>query len=297
MHVLHIVVSCILHGTIANEEAKSQNKIRLRGNRKTSSVAESLALRKKQGKDLCLYDTITGVWNCGGRSGLTESSLDSPKLIGVNPSNPFTSSSFDPKLDVTDIPTTNSITSASSLPSYIHSTNPSTSSTTRSSSLPSITHTYIPSTSPIATASSQPSNSPLANSSSAVPSSASLSSSPLERNNTILDKSSETCEYSSVDLSSCLSSLTPETPKRLKRLYLGDFMCSNNKEYQLGMTLDGYLAICQSGVRVYEQGPFSGENPYVLFQNGELYLKGTTCNMLPFSMLLSVLFTSVIYRW
>lgn len=48
-------------------------------------------------------------------------------------------------------------------------------------------------------------------------------------------------------------------------------MCSQNKQFQFGLTLDGYLTICQKGVRVYEQGPFSGENPYVQFQSGEFY--------------------------
>ena len=45
-------------------------------------------------------------------------------------------------------------------------------------------------------------------------------------------------------------------------------MCSPNGYYLFGMTLDGYLAICGDGNRVWELGPFIGKEPYAQFQRG-----------------------------
>jgi len=75
----------------------------------------------------------------------------------------------------------------------------------------------------------------------------------------------EDCAFSTTDMSSCLHEIVPGTPDRKRRFYKGEFMC--NDEFQFGLTLDGFLAICHSGVRVYEKE--LRNTHYVQFQHGK----------------------------
>lgn len=279
---LQIYVFSYLLWAITASKTDPQSKIRLRRGRRQTSITEALKFQNnefsdvveippdRQTQELCMYDASTGSWDCGGRGGVTDS-LDLSKLV---------KDTYSPTPVSSESP---SIISSSS-PTYTVSTTPSL----EPSLEPSIIPTSYPSTHPSSTVSSSPSTEPSMEPSvepslepslepSEVPAVVQSDSAVLAKSNnnvvTLSKHLSNDCRFSSrsTDLSTCVSDLNPGT-KRLKRLFAkGDFMCSTNKEFLFGLTLDGYLSICQRGVRVYQEGPFQGDQPYMIFQNGESF--------------------------
>jgi len=81
------------------------------------------------------------------------------------------------------------------------------------------------------------------------------------------------CEFDPelLDELTCDGMLTPDMPNSIRRMFVGEFICSPNKDFFFGMTLDNYLAICESGKKVWKAGPFSGKELHAHFKtNGNL---------------------------
>eukprot|EP00594_Rhizosolenia_setigera_P019897 CAMPEP_0178978540 /NCGR_PEP_ID=MMETSP0789-20121207/25238_1 /TAXON_ID=3005 /ORGANISM="Rhizosolenia setigera, Strain CCMP 1694" /LENGTH=309 /DNA_ID=CAMNT_0020668335 /DNA_START=1173 /DNA_END=2098 /DNA_ORIENTATION=+ len=69
----------------------------------------------------------------------------------------------------------------------------------------------------------------------------------------------------------CRDTLTPDLPNSERRMYVGQFMCSPNKDFLFGMTLDGYLAICEGNKKVWKAGPWESQRLHAHFKtNGNL---------------------------
>ena len=173
-----------------------------------------------------------------------------------------------------------------SLPSMIPSTYPSSYPSIKSSTQPSIQFTDFPSSvtsdNPIEQLSNSPTSHPSINSSnyptfmrsqnpttqiSYSPScqpSQKFTTEPSSTNSPT--KESKHCEFATNTVVDCINSLSYSTPADERSLFIGEFICSPNENFLFGMTLDGYLAICENENRVWEKGPFLGEDPFAQFQ-------------------------------
>ena len=89
------------------------------------------------------------------------------------------------------------------------------------------------------------------------------------------------CEFDPdlLDEPLCDGKLHGDMPNSRRRMFAGEFICSPNKEFFFGMTLDGYLAICEKHKKVWKKGPFEGPNVFSQFQtDGNLVVYSDTQN-------------------
>jgi len=191
------------------------------------------------------HASTSGGWDCSGH-------LDA------------ISSNLIPSAEPTAISTQGITVGPSIMPSKLATTIPSTAQTLipsinlfdEPSTSPSIVLTHIPTHEPSTVLTSLPTMSP----------SYEPTGSPSLKSSATPTIGYTSCDFASTNDLDCGNELDSDTPDNDRRFYRGEFMCSPNKQYRFGMTLDAYLAICHEDYKVWEIGPFIGEDPYAQFQ-------------------------------
>lgn len=90
----------------------------------------------------------------------------------------------------------------------------------------------------------------------------------------ILTDGEKTCDFKAKE--ECNEMITLEMSGKERQFNPGDFICSKNKTYRFGLTIDGVLAICDRDIKLWSVG-FPNPSLFAKFQNsGKFVLYDST---------------------